>query len=254
MIDRLISLSLEKRVLVLFGVVVLVALGVQSFIRLPIDAFPDVTNIQVEVLSNAPGLSPLEVEKFVTYPLETTMRGLPRLSGLRSVSKFGLSVITVVFEDGVDIYFARAARPRAPDRGQGEGPGRRRDRHGPRLDGHGGDLPIHARGTRPPGSPPTRSGGSPSGARSRTGCSPRCSSPSPASTRSTPSAAISASSRSSPTRTSSSSTTCRSPRSRRPSGRTTGTSAATSSRAIPSNTSCAASACSSPSRTSGASS
>jgi cobalt-zinc-cadmium resistance protein CzcA len=123
MIDRLISLSLEKRVLVLFGVVVLVALGVQSFVRLPIDAFPDVTNIQVEVLSNAPGLSPLEVEKFVTYPVEMTMRGLPRLSGLRSVSKFGLSVITVVFEDDVDIYFARElvlerlieARGRVPD-------------------------------------------------------------------------------------------------------------------------------------------
>jgi len=60
MIDRLISISLEKRVLVLFGVIVLVALGVQSFVRLPIDAFPDVTNIQVEVLSNAPGLSPLD--------------------------------------------------------------------------------------------------------------------------------------------------------------------------------------------------
>ncbi len=107
MIDRLISLSLEKRVLVLFGVVVLVALGVQSFVRLPIDAFPDVTNVQVEVLSNAPGLSPLEVEKFVTHPVEMTIRGVPRLAGLRSVSKFGLSVITVVFEDGVDIYFAR---------------------------------------------------------------------------------------------------------------------------------------------------
>jgi heavy metal efflux system protein len=107
MIERLISLSLEKRILVLFGVVVLVALGVQSFVRLPIDAFPDVTNVQVEVLSNAPGLSPLEVEKFVTHPIEMTIRGVPRLANLRSVSKFGLSVITVVFEDGVDIYFAR---------------------------------------------------------------------------------------------------------------------------------------------------
>jgi cobalt-zinc-cadmium resistance protein CzcA len=107
MIDRLISLSLEKRVLVLFGVVVLVALGIQSFVRLPIDAFPDVTNVQVEVLSTAPGLSPLEVEKFVAHPVEMTIRGVPRLAGLRSVSKFGLSVITVVFEEGVDIYFAR---------------------------------------------------------------------------------------------------------------------------------------------------
>ena len=158
MIDRLISLSLEKRVLVLFGVVVLIALGVQSFVRLPIDAFPDVTNIQVEVLSNAPGLSPLEVEKFVTHPVEMTIRGVPRLAR----SPVGLQVRALRHHGrlrGRRGHLLRpGARPRAPHRGPGEGPGGRRDRHGAGLDGHGGDLPVHARragdrrvpGPRPP--------------------------------------------------------------------------------------------------------
>jgi heavy metal efflux system protein len=107
MIDRIVESSLRNRLLVLLGIVLIVILGVWSFLRIPIDAFPDVTNVQVEVLSTAPGLSPLEVEKFVTYPVEMSLRGLPRLTDLRSVSRFGLSVVTIVFEDGVDIYFAR---------------------------------------------------------------------------------------------------------------------------------------------------
>jgi cobalt-zinc-cadmium resistance protein CzcA len=123
MIDRLIERSLRGRLLVLAGLTLLVGFGVWSFLKIPLDAFPDVTNIQVEVLSTAPGLAPLEVEKFVTYPVELTLRGLPRLTQLRSVSKFGLSVITAVFEDGVDIYFARQivlerlieARERVPE-------------------------------------------------------------------------------------------------------------------------------------------
>src|SRR5512136_2857261 len=107
LVDRLIEGSLRKRALVLVGVAILIGLGAWSILRLPIDAFPDVTNIQVEVLSSAPGMSPLEVERFVTFPLELAMRGLPRLTQLRSASRFGLSVITAVFEDGTDIYFAR---------------------------------------------------------------------------------------------------------------------------------------------------
>ncbi len=107
MIDRVIEGSLRRRLLVLVGVAFLVALGVWSVTRIPIDAFPDVTNIQVEVLSTAPGMSPLEVERFVTYPVERVMRGLPRLTQVRSVSKSGLSVVTIIFEDGVDVYFAR---------------------------------------------------------------------------------------------------------------------------------------------------
>ncbi|MCJ7488267.1 MAG: CusA/CzcA family heavy metal efflux RND transporter [Candidatus Aminicenantes bacterium] len=106
-VERLIEGALRRRTLVLVGVLILVVLGVWSVLRIPIDAFPDVTNIQVEVLSTAPGMSPPEVERFVTYPVETAMRGLPRLTQVRSVSKSGLSVVTVVFEDGVSIYFAR---------------------------------------------------------------------------------------------------------------------------------------------------
>ena len=107
MIERIIDRSLRNRLLVIIGVVLLVGFGIWSFLKIPLDAFPDVTNVQVEVLSTAPGLAPMEVEKFVTYPVEMTLRGMPRLTQLRSISKFGLSVITVVFEDGVDIYFAR---------------------------------------------------------------------------------------------------------------------------------------------------
>ena len=106
-LERLIAGALRRRFLVIVGVLFLVALGVWSLLHIPIDAFPDVTNIQVEVLATAPGMSPPEVERFVTYPVETAMRGLPRLSLVRSVSKSGLSVVTVIFEDGVDTYFAR---------------------------------------------------------------------------------------------------------------------------------------------------
>jgi cobalt-zinc-cadmium resistance protein CzcA len=106
-VDRIVESSLRKRALVLVGVALLVGLGIWAVLRIPIDAFPDVTNIQVEVLSTSPGMSPPEVERFVTFPVETAMRGLPRLEQVRSVSKAGLSVVTVVFQDGVDVYFAR---------------------------------------------------------------------------------------------------------------------------------------------------
>ena len=107
MIDRLIEFALRQRILVLVGVLLVVALGLYAFQALPIDAFPDVTNIQVQVITEAPGRSPIEVEQFITYPIEVQMTGLPRLVELRSLSKFGLSMVTVVFEDDVDIYFAR---------------------------------------------------------------------------------------------------------------------------------------------------
>src|SRR3990172_3588141 len=107
MIEKLIAFSLRNRVLVVIFTVLLISLGINALRKIPIDAFPDVTNIQVTVISEAPGRSPVEVEKFVTFPIEVTMSGLPRLTELRSLSKFGLSIVTVVFEDGVDIYFAR---------------------------------------------------------------------------------------------------------------------------------------------------
>jgi len=107
MLEAIIAQTLKYRNFVLLGVLVLVAFGVYSCINLPIDAFPDVTNIQVEILSTAPGLSALEIERFVTYPIENAMRGLPDVVQMRSVTKFGLSVVTIVFEDTVDTYFAR---------------------------------------------------------------------------------------------------------------------------------------------------
>jgi len=107
MIDRLISFSLKERLLVIILAFLIIAFGILSFLQLPIDAFPDVTNVQVEILSSAPGYSPFEVEKFVTFPLETALRGIPKLTQLRSISRSGLSVITAVFEDKTDIYFAR---------------------------------------------------------------------------------------------------------------------------------------------------
>ncbi|MEK7851082.1 MAG: efflux RND transporter permease subunit, partial [Deltaproteobacteria bacterium] len=105
MIDKLIAFALRQRLLIVIAVFILVVFGVYAFKKLPIDAFPDVTNIQVQIISEAPGRSPVEVEKFITYPIEVQMTGLPRMQELRSLSKFGLSMVTVVFEDEVDIYF-----------------------------------------------------------------------------------------------------------------------------------------------------
>jgi len=107
MLEKIISFCLKHKLLISMAVLFLVLLGVYSLQRLPIDAFPDVTNIQVQIISKAEGLSPLEVEKLVTFPIEVQLTGLPKLVELRSISKSALSVITVVFEDGVDIYFAR---------------------------------------------------------------------------------------------------------------------------------------------------
>jgi cobalt-zinc-cadmium resistance protein CzcA len=107
MIDRILRFSLEQRLLVVLATLLLIGAGLWAMNRLPVDAFPDVTNVQVQVLTQAGGMAPTEVEKQITFPIETTMGGLPRLQEVRSLSKIGLSVITVVFEDGVDIYFAR---------------------------------------------------------------------------------------------------------------------------------------------------
>ena len=107
MLEAIIAQTLRNRNFVLLGVLVMAAFGVYSYMNLPIDAFPDVTNVQVEILSTAPGLSALEIERFVTYPIENAMRGLPDVVQMRSITKFGLSVVTIVFQDSVDIYFAR---------------------------------------------------------------------------------------------------------------------------------------------------
>ena len=105
--DGFIAFCVRHRFLVIFGVLLIGALGVRAAQQLPIDAVPDVTNVQVQVLTNAPALGPVEVEQYVTVPVETVMSGLPHVEEVRSLSRFGLSAVTVVFEEGTDIYFAR---------------------------------------------------------------------------------------------------------------------------------------------------
>ena len=107
MIDAIISFSLRQRVFVLLAAAGLLAAGLWSAARLPIDAVPDITNIQVQINTEIKGLAPEEIEKLVTYPLEMEMFGVPGMTQLRSLSKFGLSQITLVFEEGTDIYRAR---------------------------------------------------------------------------------------------------------------------------------------------------
>ncbi len=107
MLERILSCTLKRRAAVLFITAVLAAAGLYSLTQLPVDAFPDVTNNQVEIVSHADGLSALEIERFVTLPVETAMRGLPGVREMRSVTKFGLSIVTLVFDDDVDVYFAR---------------------------------------------------------------------------------------------------------------------------------------------------
>ena len=107
MINAILRLSVERRYLMLSLILVLIGVGVWSFQRLPIDAVPDITNVQVQINTEAPGYSPLEAEQRITFPVETALYGLPDLSYTRSISRYGLSQVTVVFEEGTDIYFAR---------------------------------------------------------------------------------------------------------------------------------------------------
>ena len=107
MFERLIRFAIDQRWLVLLMALGIAALGVVSYQKLPIDAVPDITNVQVQVNTSAPGYSPLEAEQRITFPIETVMAGLPRLEQTRSVSRYGLSQVTVIFKEGTDIYFAR---------------------------------------------------------------------------------------------------------------------------------------------------
>ncbi|MDX2224083.1 MAG: CusA/CzcA family heavy metal efflux RND transporter [Rhodospirillaceae bacterium] len=107
MLERIVSVAIRQRWIVLAAVIGVSALGVYNFQRLPIDAVPDITNVQVQINTEAPGFSPLESEQRITFPIESALSGLPRLDYTRSLSRYGLSQVTVVFEDGTDIYFAR---------------------------------------------------------------------------------------------------------------------------------------------------
>ncbi len=107
LLEKLIHFSIRQRWLIMIIVFALSAIGVYNFGKLPIDAVPDITNVQVQINTEAPGFSPLESEQRITYPVETAIAGLPGLDYTRSLSRYGLSQVTVVFKDGTDIYFAR---------------------------------------------------------------------------------------------------------------------------------------------------
>ena len=107
MLNRILQFHLEHRWLVLIGLAGIVVAGVWAMLHIPIDAFPDLTNNQVTVITECPGMAPSEVEQLVTYPIEVTLMGVPKTETIRSVSKFGLSLITLVMDDSVPTYFAR---------------------------------------------------------------------------------------------------------------------------------------------------
>ena len=107
MLETIIKQMIHSRWIVMMGALSICAFGVWNFQNLSIDAVPDITNVQVQINTEAPGYSPLESEQRVTFPIETALAGLPQLSYTRSLSAYGLSQVTVVFEEGTDIYFAR---------------------------------------------------------------------------------------------------------------------------------------------------
>src|SRR5512147_512993 len=107
MLDAIVRAALAQRLVVLVLAAALLAFGYGAVRKLSLDAFPDVTNVQVQIATEAPGRSPEEVERFVTVPIEIAMTGLPALTEMRSLNKPGLSLITLVFTDATDVYFAR---------------------------------------------------------------------------------------------------------------------------------------------------
>ncbi len=107
MIESIIELSIRKRFLVLVFTIIFCIIGLYNALHLSVDAVPDVTNVQVSVVTSSPGLSPIEVEQFITYPVELAMNGLPNVEEIRSISRTGVSSVTIIFRDSVDIWFAR---------------------------------------------------------------------------------------------------------------------------------------------------
>ena len=106
-LSAIVAWSLRNRPVVLVATLLFVMLGIRAAVTLPVDAVPDVTNVQVQIITSAPALPPVEIERYVSIPIERAMAGIPRTTEVRSISKYGLSVVTIAFEDGTDIYFAR---------------------------------------------------------------------------------------------------------------------------------------------------
>ena len=107
MINKIIAFSIKQKLVIGFLILILIIFGIYSAIKLPVDAVPDITNNQIQIITSSPTLSATEVERFITYPVEIAMKSLPDIVEMRSISKFGISVVTVVFEDNVETYFAR---------------------------------------------------------------------------------------------------------------------------------------------------
>ncbi|HET7062484.1 MAG TPA: CusA/CzcA family heavy metal efflux RND transporter [Nitrosospira sp.] len=122
MIERVLQISIQRRGLVLLAVLAMALVGIYSYQKLPIDAVPDITNVQVQINTTATGYSPLEVEQRVTFPMEIIMAGLPNLEYTRSLSRYGLSQVTVIFRDGTDIYLARQLVSERIQRARGQLP------------------------------------------------------------------------------------------------------------------------------------
>src|SRR3954447_10791082 len=107
MFESIVNASMRHRGAVLLALLALAGSGTYSLLQLPIDAVPDITNVQVMALTSAPALGPEEVEQFITIPVENAMNGIPRIKEVRSFSQFGISGVTIIFDDGTDIYWAR---------------------------------------------------------------------------------------------------------------------------------------------------
>ena len=107
MLERILRFSIRQRWVILALTLGFAVLGIYNYQKLPIDAVPDITNVQVQINTEASGFTPFEVEQRITFPIETAMAGLPALDYTRSISRYGLSQVTVIFHDGTDIYFAR---------------------------------------------------------------------------------------------------------------------------------------------------
>jgi len=105
--DRIIQFSIRNAIWVMLFVLTWIGVGIYSYQQLPIDAVPDITNTQVQINTQATGFTALEVEQRITYPIENAMAGLPELQQTRSISRYGLSQVTIIFQDGTDIYWAR---------------------------------------------------------------------------------------------------------------------------------------------------
>jgi cobalt-zinc-cadmium resistance protein CzcA len=172
MFERILQFSIAQRWLVMLAMLAMAALGLYNYSRLPIDAVPDITNVQVQINTAAPGYSPLEAEQRVTYPLETAMSGLPGLEQTRSLSRYGLSQITVIFKDGTDIYFARQLVNQRMQEAGRHLPAGVSPQMGPISTGLG-EIYLWSRPNRMRASPMVRPTRPPTCARSRTGSSSR---------------------------------------------------------------------------------